>query len=236
MMEPYHMHGCVRQGAARQAKWVRQHHRVPDRLTLAEASSSRDTQNRMPRTCPGGFGDLLKRRPHSQPGQPVAVLHHLDRTEGQPDVQKKPLMCQFVPTASWHWTPLQRTCPHPLYVLPAGICRHWWDPHELPLLQTVQSQPSQSFLIGEMLQSLHLCSPMLALCQALYGALLFPGRAWGREETLKSSGWASRPLGPRTSAFLRQGERYICSGLRSSQVLLTLQRELFWQATRMWCE
>lgn len=56
MMEPYHMHGCVRQGAARQAKWVRQHHRVPDRLTLAEASSSRDTQNRMPRTCPVGCG------------------------------------------------------------------------------------------------------------------------------------------------------------------------------------
>lgn len=67
---------------------------------------------------------------------------------------------------SCSWAQLRRVRLHPPFIPLSGDYRHWWDPSEPSLLKTEQTQLSQPFLIGEMLQFLkHLCSPSLASLQ-----------------------------------------------------------------------
>lgn len=122
---------------------------------------------RIPRTMSREltFGYLQAGICHKSRGQPVLVVSYPHSEKVSPDVHREHPVFHFVPTASGpgtghYWKEPGSTFTPSLQIfIYAGK-----SPAELSLLQTDQSQLSQPYPTGEMLQSLrHVCDPFPGL-------------------------------------------------------------------------
>lgn len=139
---------------------------------------------RIPRTMSREltFGYLQAGICHKSRGQPVLVVSYPHSEKVSPDVHREHPVFHFVPTASGpgtghYWKEPGSTFTPSLQIfIYAGK-----SPAELSLLQTDQSQLSQPYPTGEMLQSLrHVCDPFPGLSPVC--SLLFYWRVQNRPQ------------------------------------------------------